>query len=139
MPTYYNPLGQARRWPLHEAARRGDAELCGRLVWSGSVAVDATDEDAHTALHWACDGGHVDTARTLLRLGAAVDVRNDDGATALHLACACEYTEVVEALLLAGADASARDEDGATPIECAPPAARDEYRRLAARGVGGSS
>ena len=49
----------ARALPLHAAARRGDMAQCRALVREGA-AVDATDDEQHSALHWACDQGHAD-------------------------------------------------------------------------------
>ena len=52
---------------------------------------DEADEDGHTALHWACDAGHMEVARCLLEHGAAPNAQNVDGSTPLHMACACEH------------------------------------------------
>ena len=47
----------------------------------------------HTALHWACDAGHVEVARLLLERGAAPNAQNEDGSTPLHMARACEHLD----------------------------------------------
>jgi acyl-CoA-binding protein len=54
-----------RRTPLHAAARKGDARRCEELLARGEP-VDRLDEDEHTALHWACDGGWLEAVRVLL-------------------------------------------------------------------------
>jgi ankyrin repeat protein len=41
---------------------------------------------ARAALHFACQKGHVDAARTLITAGAKVQCRTAKGATPLHYA-----------------------------------------------------
>lgn len=123
-------LAQADRdSPLHGFARQGDVRSVRYLLGKGE-AVDARDEDAHTALHWASDGGHLEVAKALLEGGASVDVRNCDGSTPLHMACACEHAEIVQLLLDAGASASLVDDDGCTPRALAPPAVLEQVPGL---------
>lgn len=104
-------------FPLHAAARQGDAARCRTLVARRGRSVDARDEDEHTALHWACDGGHVEAAEALLQHGAAVDARNCDGTTPLYMACACGHVGVAKLLCVHGASPRAADSDGSTPLE----------------------
>lgn len=120
---------EAERWPLHEAARCGDAALCARLVAQG-VELDSADADADTALHWACDSGHLAAAERLLELGASADAQNAQGSTALHNACACGHVKTVELLLSHGATPGMEDEDGCTPADVADPENADAIRRL---------
>ena len=67
---------------------------CEELLHGGE-GVDAVDEEGHTALHLACDRGHLEIARSLLQRGAPLEAQNCDGMTALHMACACEHLEGV--------------------------------------------
>ena len=107
-----------RDFPLHAAAREGDAARCSRLLAQrSSVSVDLRDEDEHTALHWACDGGHVEAAEALLQHGAAVDAQNCDGATPLYMACACGHVDIAKLLVAHGASPNVKDSDGSTPAE----------------------
>ena len=113
--------------PIFVAARDGKAEMV-RLLASNGVDINAPIySDGKRPLYWAADGGHLDTVRTLLELGATTDPSDSGGHTALR-ACAHNlvvqglnvpdkvrwqrdqsnhpngYTSVVEALILAGAD-----------------------------------
>lgn len=116
-------LAQADRdMPLHGFARQGDARSIRYLLGKPGTEVDATDEDDHTPLHWACDGGFVEAARALLDAGATVDAQNCDGSTPLHMACACEHLQVAQLLCERGACTSTLDGDGCTPKDLAPTA-----------------
>jgi acyl-CoA-binding protein len=116
-------LAQARHdleRPLHGFARQGDVRSVRYLLGKPDTDVDARDDDLHTALHWACDGGHVEVAQALLDSGADVGAQNCDGSTPLHMAAACEHIDVARLLLASGASASATDEDGSTARDLAP-------------------
>ena len=108
--------------PLHEAVQRGDVHRCRMLLDEARLAVDEADEDGHTALHWACDAGHMEVARCLLEYGAAPNAQNVDGSTPLHMACVCEHLELARMLLELGADGGLRDGDGQSPADLAPAA-----------------
>ena len=108
--------------PLHKAAQRGDVHQCCMLVDEAGLAVDEADDDGHTALHWACDAGHMEVARCLLEYGAAPNAQNVDGSTPLHMACVCEHHELARLLLERGADVGLRDGDGQSPADLAPAA-----------------
>ena len=98
-----------------------DASRCASLLASG-LPIDARDEDEHTALHWACDGGFDDVAICLLEGGAMIDAQNCDGQSPLHMACACEQLDVARELISRGADVSLRDADGCVPADLCPSA-----------------
>ena len=101
--------------PLLEACRRGDVERRGRAANFGPLDLRLADECGRTALHWAADGGHVEVAMALIKMGADVDAADDDGQTALHYAATCERAEMCRLLLESGADPDAEDADGDTP------------------------
>jgi ankyrin repeat protein len=127
------------RPPLIEAARRGDAELVGRLITSGAK-VDQRDADGETALHRAAEGGYADAVQKLLAAGAKVDAPGQDSATPLMGAMASEAAgseRVVELLLAAGADVHQRDHSGAGVIEYAARGATP--RKLARLRAAGAS
>ena len=84
--------------------------------------INATDESGHTALHLACDQGHMGVAAWLCGHGADVNVQNCDGQTALHMACVCEHKMVVQVLMRKGASIEVVDNDGKTPLELDSPA-----------------
>ena len=101
--------------PLLEACRRGDVESLRRAANFGPLDLRLADECGRTALHWAADGGHVEVAMALIKMGADVDAADDDGQTALHYAATCERAEMCRLLLESGADPDAEDADGDTP------------------------
>ena len=124
--AYSSPAGaDDQMLPLHKAAQCGDVHQCRVLVDEAGLAVDKADDDSHTALHWACDAGHMEVARCLLEYGAAPNVQNVDGSTPLHMACACEHYELARMLRERGADVGLRDGDGLTPADLAPAAKGD--------------
>jgi ankyrin repeat protein len=77
------------------------------------------DSEGRTALHWACDRGHVDLLRILLDRSASVDLQDSDGQSGLHYAVACEHVEITEMLVKAGADINKADADGDSPLSSA--------------------
>ncbi|CAK0903758.1 unnamed protein product [Prorocentrum cordatum] len=96
--------------PLHEAARRGHAEVCRTILeWaapsgSGGAAVERAG--------FTCVG-----RRQVQRAPApAVHAVNPQGATALHHAARCGHAEVVGLLLEARASALGDNAFGATPL-----------------------
>ena len=118
-------LAQARmdmESPLHGFARQGDLKSVRYLLGKPDAEPDARDEDEHTALHWACDGGHTQIAQDLIHSGADVNAQNCDGLTPLHMACACEHVAVAKLLITSGASTEIKDEDGSTARELCPSA-----------------
>ena len=101
--------------PMLEACRRGDVAALQRAASFGPLDLSRKDECGRTALHWAADGGHVDVAIALIKMGAHVDAVDDDGQTALHYAATCERAETCRLLLESGADPDLPDADGDTP------------------------
>jgi len=108
------------------AARNGDLPTIKRMLSStgeNPVLVDClsvvSEEYRHfpvTALVHACQGGHLDVVRELIRTGADVN-SNFMFDTPLHAACDNGNSpEVVEALLAAGANVNATVDDGTTPL-----------------------
>lgn len=66
---------------IHRAARDGDAEEVARLLSAEGVSADERDRTGYTALHWAVQAGHVETARVLVEAGADVDAEGGVGGT----------------------------------------------------------
>ena len=115
---------------LSEACRSGDARFVEKLFSSGgeSLAFDTRDCEGRTALHWASDGGHFETAEALLRgvetragsrefAKTFVDATDDQGQTALHYAAIVESAETCRVLMRWGADCELPDADGETPAD----------------------
>ena len=90
---------------LRLAASRGDTPKVRDLVMHGAN-VNSRDSDGSTALMCAAAGGHSETTRELLSLGAAVDVDGHPGHqdTALYYAVLNSHSDVASILLKSGAD-----------------------------------
>jgi ankyrin repeat protein len=67
------------RGPAHWAARHGHTAVLSRLLeWDGAPfgTANARTTNGTTMLMLACFGGHVETAKALIRAGARLDDRN---------------------------------------------------------------
>ena len=72
----------------------------------------------HTALHFAAQGQHAETAQVLLSLGADVDARDRFGKTPLSMALLNvrdREGEVIRVLLASGADPDLENNYGISP------------------------
>ena len=107
---------------LMEATTSANIKALKRLLKVRDIQPCAQDKTGRTALHWACDAGHMEVARRLLEYGAAPNAQNVDGSTPLHMACVCEHLELARLMLERGADSSIRDGDGQSPADLAPAA-----------------
>jgi len=134
-PVFSVPLSQALDDEAEETkdicyyTSAGETEKVIELLDSG---VDVNFEDAMgmSALHWACDRGHLDMARLLLDRGAQVNAEDECGTTPLHVACTCDHADIVELLLARGADPTMTDGDGERALDFAESA---EVRELLTR------
>ena len=73
-----------------------------------------------TALHFACQNGHVKAVRELVRSNAEIEARTKRGSSSLFIACRNNHLEIVQFLLSAErnvpADIEARTKMGFTPL-----------------------
>ena len=85
----------SERYPLHDAATRGDIEAVSRLLKSG-MHVDNKDDRGLTPLHCACWSdvlGLEGVCKLLLNSGASVyATTTDTHSTPLHFCCSISYT-----------------------------------------------
>ena len=89
--------------PLLYSARKGDTSNV-RCLLDGGAAVDAADDEGHTALMSAAAfNGHTDAVRLLIERGAQVNAADKNGNTALSLAQKGKHTDIVQMLRAAGA------------------------------------
>jgi len=86
-----------------DAAMRGDKSAVQTLLQQ-KAAVNDTQIDGTTALHWAVQSNDLQLADLLLRNGASASAANKAGATPLLLATQNGNAAMVERLLTAGAD-----------------------------------
>src|SRR6516165_8813761 len=91
---------------LIDAIKAHDARAIQALIHSRD-AVNATQGDGTTALHWAVRYDDAQLVDSLLHAGARVNVANDVGVTPLYLACTNQNAAIVERLLSAEADPNA--------------------------------
>ena len=88
---------------LRAGAERGDIAAISVQLLAAPGDVDVGGrKTGQTALHRACDRGHVDAVRLLLQHGASPDTLSTAGQTSLHLAAAKGHLAIVRMLLEAG-------------------------------------
>jgi uncharacterized protein len=100
---------------LVEAVKSGDQEAI-RLLVKQPGAVNATEPDGTTPLHWAARADDVATVRLLLRAGARPDAANRYGVTSLALAAINGNATTIELLLKAGANPDTSLAEGETVL-----------------------
>lgn len=105
---------------LHLAVHSSSALLLAYILFTlQPVAVDSTDTEGHTALHWACYQGDAVSVDLLLRAGADSRRADSAGLTPLHWAAVKGNSGCIKRLMEAGADISTRDKQGKTAKEMA--------------------
>ena len=98
---------------LVDAAKNRDTEAVRRLIKQG-VAVNGSQPDGFTALHWAAQWDKADMADLLIRAGEKVNAADSYGVTPLSLACTNGSARMVDKLLHAGANPHAALSTGET-------------------------
>jgi len=120
---------------LIDAVKSGDTATL-RALTQKKVAVNATEPDGSTALHWASYRDDLESADLLIRAGAKVNAANDLGVTPLWPASENGSSAMVRRLLEAGANPNAELLAGETPLMVA---ARSGYpdvvEQLLAKGA----
>mmetsp|Transcript_34698 Transcript_34698/g.111777 ORF Transcript_34698/g.111777 Transcript_34698/m.111777 type:complete len:443 (+) Transcript_34698:73-1401(+) len=101
----------------------GDVGMIKSLAAAQPDLVNVPDATGRTALHAACENGHVGIAAALLGNGAYVDAQRKDGQTPLHVVCAGGHPLLVQLLLRHGASQSIPDEAGKVARDVATPEA----------------
>lgn len=94
---------------LHWAARHGNDELIGVLLYAGANPAAVTRIGHYTPLMMAAREGHAAAVTRLLEAGSNVQAVTETGVTALHLAAAAGQPGAVEALIAAGAEVNATE------------------------------
>lgn len=120
----------APEWQVHEDrfhfASTGDMSKVEAVLTRGG-AVDATDDEGRTMLHWAVDRSQTAVVELLLKHKASANVQDADGMTPLHYAVNCEDEAMAQLLMEHGARPDIEDNDGETPLSCA---CSDELRSI---------
>ena len=100
---------------LVAAAKKDDLAAVRRLLQQGA-AVNVSEADGSTALHWAVESDNLEMTRLLLKAGADVKRANRYGMTPLHLAAVNGNVVVMRDLLDAGANPNAVLPEGETVL-----------------------
>jgi cytohesin len=111
-----NAMEQLEQFPLHEAAKRGDAAEVQHLLDGGANPNVKGGLWHDTPLHAAARGGNAAVARLLLERGANPNLQNKYGKAPLHDATRWGSEAIVGILLERGADANLQDHHGWTPL-----------------------
>jgi uncharacterized protein len=123
--------------PIADAAQQGDIDAVRSLLRQ-RAAVDASQSDGMTALHWAAQTDNVELTRMLLQGGASVRAATRNGGyTPLLIAARNGHGVVIEILLKAGADVAGSTTTGITALMLAALSGRaDAVNMLLAHGAG---
>ena len=98
---------------LHLAVHSSNALLVAYILFTiKPVAVDSTDTEGHTALHWACYQGDAISVDLLLRAGADSRRADHAGLTPLHWVAVKGNSGCIKRLMEAGSDVSAKGKQG---------------------------
>eukprot|EP01026_Neomeris_dumetosa_P062159 TRINITY_DN58740_c0_g1_i2.p2 TRINITY_DN58740_c0_g1~~TRINITY_DN58740_c0_g1_i2.p2 ORF type:complete len:174 (-),score=39.69 TRINITY_DN58740_c0_g1_i2:205-726(-) len=85
---------------IHEAAQKGMTKRIMIMVEKNiDFDINQRDHYGRTALHWAAEVGHIETAEALLDLGGDLSAVENSGRTAIHLAARHGNCEMLQSLL----------------------------------------
>lgn len=115
--------------PLFGGAYFGLTPIVKKVLKVG-CDINATDSDAKTPLHWACERGHLDVAALLIHNGANISGQCFDGRTCLHLAVQNNHVPLVKQLLALGVNPNAAAFDGRTALHLAVEANNTEIAQI---------
>ena len=93
-----------------------------RALIEAGAGIDDQDIGGYTGLHWACQRGHMEVVRVLIKGDADVNIRSFERTecqTSLHLACIFHNARIIRLLLEAGADAGIRNQHQFTAFDYA--------------------
>src|SRR5688572_7487722 len=100
---------------LVTAVKKSDVGAVRRLIEQG-MAVNVSETDGSTPLHWAVESDNQEMTRLLLRSGADAKRANRYGMTPLHLAAVNGNADLIRDLLDAGASPNAALPEGETVL-----------------------
>lgn len=121
---------ERKQWALMLASQWGHSNIVKSLLRSGTTVNNSAWPDIETfrpgvaldmdmyrsALHVACQHGHLAIIEMLLEYQADTNIRNVAGKTPLILAASHGHLQAIKALLDSGVDIKARDTDGRTAL-----------------------
>ena len=101
---------------LHLACYKGLYQLSEKMIDKGAACINSLTEDNMSALHLACQEGHLACVKMLLRKGASIDILGEDRMTPLHVACRFKHPQIIEILRKEGADVNKQTQSGSTAL-----------------------
>lgn len=102
---------------VHDFAYSGDLEALNTYLNAGG-AVNLTDEDGRSPLHYASMFNINNCVEFLIKAGANIDLQDKWGNTPLHIAASNRDGDIaIKLLLQAGANRNIKDIEGELPIE----------------------
>lgn len=112
-------ISEQEQYPLHYAAATDNTGMVSSLIKTGSAQVDGFNKFGKTALHQACQNGHLATVKVLVEeCGANVNSKTTPkNKTALHKAAKQGYVDIVEYLLTKGALVNEVNAKGQTVLD----------------------
>ncbi len=114
----------------HTNSRSSTSQHQGQWNFGQRVKVNACMYNGCTALIVACEVGHIDVVRMLLKNGARVNQAQNNHRTALMQASQNGHIEMVQMLLESGAMVNAVDDVGMTSLHMACQYGHNEIARL---------
>ena len=106
--------------PLHEAARRGQSEVCSAILNSHVHEQNPADDKGRTPLHEAAKNGLIDTVQIIMDIvEEEKNPLDKDGYTPLDEAVFQEHVEVCTVIMDRVDEKNPSDESGNTPLHLA--------------------
>ena len=114
-----NEVGRDVMTPLENAAIEGRHNVVRKLLECGArVNHSILYENEETALHFACENGHLESVKELLKFGAKTDFPSEEIPSPIYKATENGHLEIVKELLKHGAKVDAFD---FSTYQCATP------------------
>lgn len=105
-----------RNTALIVASAKGYRDIVQFLLSEEGADPNTQDNDGWTALMWASESGHTETAEVLLEKGADPNIQDNDGFTPLIFTSTNGRIEIVRVLLENDADPNLQSIDGWTAV-----------------------
>ena len=101
---------------LLKACRNGVLDKVIYLIEDNAVDIECKDRYDQTPLSFACENGHLEVVKFLVKHNADIESKDILGRTPLSYACSLGNLEVVKFLVEHSADVDSKDKNGKTPL-----------------------